>query len=227
MIRWQAIVFDLDDTLYPERQYVHSGLQAVADWAQQALGFPSRQTYAELVRLFDGGSRTEAFDRWLLGHGLERAVWVPAMVAAYRRHEPRIAPFDDVVPLLERLRGHCLLGLVTDGNFEVQRRKLAALSLESFFQAIVYSDLLGREHWKPSPRPFREVAQLLSVPAAQAVYVADNPAKDFRGARRAGMAAIRVRRPDGLYCHLEPSSYQDAPDAEIAELGELARIVRL
>jgi FMN phosphatase YigB (HAD superfamily) len=35
---WQGIVFDLDDTLYPERGYVLSGFKAVASCAEARLG---------------------------------------------------------------------------------------------------------------------------------------------------------------------------------------------
>ena len=38
MSRLEAVVFDLDDTLYPEADYVLSGFQAVADWAEVHLG---------------------------------------------------------------------------------------------------------------------------------------------------------------------------------------------
>ena len=80
---------------------------------------------------------------------------------------------------------------------------------------------MGRDAWKPSPRPFYHLLEQLAVPAARAVYVADNPAKDFRGARSAGMATIRVRRADGLYRDLEPRSAADAPDFEIDSLEAL------
>lgn len=221
MKRWKAIVFDLDDTLYAERDYVLSGLRAVADWARVELGLPAGRSFAELNRLFESGVRGDTFDRWLSGHGLRPNGRVAAMVDVYRRHRPQITLDRGVRELLERLGRSHHLGLVTDGYLEVQRRKVAALGLEQHFRAIVYSDSLGRQAWKPSPRPFRLVLERLDVPSAAAVYVADNPAKDFRGARLVGMATIRIRRPDGLYRHLEPASPEDAADLEIASLRRL------
>ena len=50
---WQGIVFDLDDTLYPERDYVLSGFKAVASWAEARLGVPSLGGFSGLRRLFD------------------------------------------------------------------------------------------------------------------------------------------------------------------------------
>jgi hypothetical protein len=39
-MRPQCIVFDLDDTLYLERNYVHSGFRALGEWAKTSLGVP-------------------------------------------------------------------------------------------------------------------------------------------------------------------------------------------
>jgi putative hydrolase of the HAD superfamily len=147
------------------------------------------------------------------------------MVEVYRLHEPQIAPYDGTPSLLDRLRVECVLGLVTDGFRSVQERKLDALRLGPYFQAVVFSDTLGRDAWKPSPRPFEAVLERLSVSGREAVYVADNPAKDFRGARCVGMATVRVRHADGLYHHLEASSPADAPDWEISQLGELETLL--
>ncbi len=218
---WQAVIFDLDDTLYPERDYVFSGFRAVALWAKKELGLPAESSFVELRRLFETGVRGNTFDRFLASHGLYTDRHVDAMVQTYRQHEPQISLDDGTRSLLERLSLRCPLGLITDGYLDVQRRKVAALALDGFFHTIVYSDALGRDAWKPSPKPFQIALGRLSVDAASAVYVGDNPIKDFRGARRVGMATIRVRRPDGLHRYREPNLAEDAPDVEIDSLGRL------
>jgi putative hydrolase of the HAD superfamily len=219
--KWQAIVFDLDDTLYPERQYVLSGMQAVALWARRELGLASEHTFAELRRLFEQGVRGDTFDRWLTGHGLKPADWVATMVDVYRSHKPQIALAAEVRELLVRLRRDYRLGLVTDGYLNVQRRKVAALGLERYFDAIIYSDAWGREAWKPCPRPFEEALRQLSVAGPDTVYVGDNPTKDFHGARTVGMGTVRVRLRNALNSRLEPPCPAHAPDVEIAGLEHL------
>jgi len=218
---WQAIVFDLDDTLYAERDYVLSGMRAVADWARRAFDLPAERSCAELRSLVDAGARGNTFDRWLARHGIAAAEHVATMVEVYRSHRPTIALQPAVEKLLQRLAARYRLGIVTDGYLAVQRQKVAALGIERRVHAIVYSDALGRDAWKPDPRPFYEVLAQLDVPAQRAVYVGDNPAKDFLGARRAGMASIRLRRTNGVYRHLEPSKSATAPDAEITSLDHL------
>lgn len=203
---WQAIVFDLDDTLYPERDYVLGGFKAVAEWAERNLGIPSARGVEELSEMFGRGVRGETFNLWLARNGHAPEASVPDLVRVYREHEPELSPFAEVGEVIGNLHGRYRLGLVSDGYLGVQRRKWKALGLERYFDAVVFSDEFGRECWKPSPRPFEAVLERLRAEAHRAVYVADNPAKDFYGARSLGMFTVRVRRPGGEYSSLEPES---------------------
>jgi putative hydrolase of the HAD superfamily len=200
-------------------------MDAVAAWVEDELSLPKNRSFAELCRLFENGARGDTFDRWLADYGLASTDRIEGMVRIYRNHNPQIAPYPGARDLLRRLRRGYSLGLVTDGRHDVQQRKMAALGLAEHFQAIVYSDELGRNAWKPSPRPFEEVLRRLSVTGQEAIYVADNPKKDFRGARRVGMGTVRIRHPDGLYCRLEPARPDDAPDMEVAGLGSLTSLL--
>jgi putative hydrolase of the HAD superfamily len=223
--RWQAVVFDLDDTLYPERDYVRGGFHAAAAWAESHLGIPCGQGFAELWLLFEQGVRGDTFDRWLAAHGLAAAGLRERLVQAYRDHEPALAPFPGIRELLGALRGRCRLGLLTDGYLRVQQAKFAALRLAPAFDAAVFSDEWGRDAWKPSPIPFAAVLRALGADAAQAVYVADNPAKDFLGARRSGMAGIRLWRADGEYAPLEPATAEHAPDLTVTSVSALEQVL--
>jgi len=222
----RAVVFDLDDTLYPERSFVLSGFRAVAMWAEEHLGISADQALTELYQLFEGGIRGNTFNRWLESHGLKDEDWVPQMVQVYREHEPHIEPYPEVPVLLRRLRLHYRLGLVSDGYAKVQRRKLTALGLASCFDVLIFSDEWGREAWKPNSKPFEIALERLKVTGSEAIYVADNPTKDFLGARQVGMWTVRVRRPDGLYSHLEPPSSEHAPDIEIETLDRLEVVLQ-
>ena len=229
MPRLRAVVFDLDDTLYPEADYVRSGFGAVAEWAAARLRTASANTRAELEALFSEGARGDTFDRWLAGRGVTDATLVREMVDVYRGHTPAITPFPEARALLERLGRRYALGLLTDGEVEVQRAKLDALGLRDCFAAVLFGGELGRDAWKPSPRGLRALLERMGgVPPAEAVYVADNPAKDFAAARAAGMRSLRVRRAGGVYSELEPEGREHAPDAEVEGLeGVEAALERL
>lgn len=221
MRRLRAVVFDLDDTLYPERAYVLSGFRAVSIWAERTMNVPAERSRTQLRRLFDRGIRAGTFDTWLDHHGFAVADLVPEMVRVYREHQPKIAPFPGGRLLLERLAGRHRLGIVSDGFASVQQRKLASLRVAEHFDAVVLTEELGPGLSKPSAVPFQVVLKRLGVSAEEAVYVADNPTKDFIGARLVGMATVRMRSRAGLYRDLEPRSPEHAAEIEIDDLRSL------
>lgn len=225
MKHWDAVIFDLDDTLYAERDYVYSGFRAVATWGEPRWGIPSDRIYAGLVRMFENGTRQNTFDTWLSVNHLPSGRYVAEMVQIYRQHEPTLAPYPGTVELLGRISRHSRLGLLSDGTLAVQRRKLAALGIARYFEAVVFSDEWGQDAWKPSTRPFEAMMSRLAANPERSVYVADNPRKDFLGARRSGLTGIRLRHPDGLYRDEEPISVDHAPDQEVRDLASLERIL--
>lgn len=113
------------------------------------------------------------------------------------------------------------LGLVTDGHGRVQRLKLEALGLETYFDVVVFTDDLGREAWKPSKIPFETVLERLGIRALDAAYIADNPLKDFFGPRSLGMRTIRIRYTCGYHVADEPPTPRHAPDLSLNDLDEL------
>ena len=226
MTKSKAIIFDLDDTLYAERDYVRSGFRAVAGWAEQTFGIAQQEVAAELCQLADSHPGN-TFDQWLSNHQLPfDAATITEMVTIYRDHIPLISSFPAVPKLLGQLgkQGYAI-GLVSDGFLSVQQAKFAALEIGSHFQAVVFSDALGRENWKPATAPFEWVLQQLQVEARAAVYVGDNPTKDFIGPRKLGMKSVRLRTNEGVYQHLEAVNELAKPDFEITKLDELVPIL--
>lgn len=223
--RSSAIAFDLDDTLYPERTYVLSGFQAVANWAEQALGIPAQVGLGRLSDLFQAGVRGDTFNRWLRGYALPEQPWLEDMIKVYRDHRPNLAPYPDVIPCLKALQNECTLGIITEGVQRVQEMKLQALRLPVPFASVIITDITERDHWKPSVVPFQRFLLDVGIPATHTWYIGDNPRKDFRGARKLGISTVRLRRDDGLHREQEPLELADRPDCEIHSLSELSEII--
>jgi putative hydrolase of the HAD superfamily len=193
-----ALVFDLDDTLYPEREFVLGGMTAAGRWLQRERGI---RGFAAVARsLFRDGVRGTIFDETLRRLCLDDAsVLVPQLVAVYRAHRPKLTMHPDARWAIGRFRRRFKLGLITDGYARTQRNKVASLGLEADFDALVFTDDLGREHWKPSPRPFRQMMHALGCAGPDCIYVGDNPAKDFLAPNRLGWLTVQIIRPDGEY----------------------------
>jgi putative hydrolase of the HAD superfamily len=198
MDRPAAVLFDLDDTLYPERTFVDGGFRAVGRFLAPRLGRSPDSISRRLMRLHDRDGRGRLFDTLIAEQGLPPDDdLVLAALVAYRTHRPRLRPFPGVVEGLERIRSAGIrTGLVSDGLASVQRRKLAALpSIAKMLDVVIMTDELGPGHAKPSPVGFRVACRLLDADPRRAVYVANDPRKDFVGARKAGLRTIQAGRP--------------------------------
>lgn len=216
-----AVLLDLDDTLYPERDFARGGFHAAAAMLAERLQRSSDELFELLWQQFERGTRGSIFNSVLAELSVSHdTALIDDLVRTYRSHEPQLTLFADADRLLELLWPRYGLGLLTDGPADVQRRKVKALGLQSRVESIVYSDDFGREHWKPSPIPYLELLRKMHVDPSHAVYVGDNPKKDFIGARRLGLQTVRIRRPGTEHGHLDAQLGFEA-DHEITSLDAL------
>jgi putative hydrolase of the HAD superfamily len=203
-----VLVFDLDDTLFPEREFVYSGLKAV-DRHLSTSGLTSG-FYPEAASLFDNGVRKNLFDGALQGLGLTVSKQlIDELVGIYRNHTPSLSLYDDASWLLDQCKGKMPLGIITDGFLQTQVNKISALQLNGRVDCIIYSDAFGRSNWKPSATPYLVLMDRLRCSGGECVYVADNPSKDFVTARRLGWRTIQIVRDEGLYSSVSvPPEFQ-------------------
>ena len=223
----RSILFDLDDTLYPEEEYVRSGFRTVALWANQTLSIPREEGLQLLLDFYHRGVRGDTFNQWLAHYGHDDHSLVRSAIEIYRNHVPELHLFPEVPDLLSALRGKYLLGIVSDGALKMQQNKVEALALKNIFHAIVLSDEWGRDFWKPNTKPFAAALERLGVNPENALYVGDNPLKDFLGARRLGIKTVWVHRGQGEYANQEPPTPEHASDYCIHSLTELRNLIQL
>jgi putative hydrolase of the HAD superfamily len=214
-----AVLFDLDDTLFDQQLWLQGAWRAVAAAAAELHGVDPVQLLGALLAVAaEGSDGGRIIDRALARMGVT-GVPVAPLVDAFRAHRPPTLPaFPGVGIALWRLRAMVPLALVTDGDPGIQRSKLDALGLGDVFAAVVLSDDLapGRAARKPNAMPFLHAASQLGVSPESAVFVGDRPDKDVMGAHAAGMRAVRVRT--GEYKHLESrqTPWHDVPSAASA-----------
>lgn len=184
-----GVVFDLDDTLYPERRFALSGYVAVATAVAAETGMPASVLYRFLVRRFRQRGREGLLQSLCAAFALPLTE-VPRMVEIIRTHVPRLRlPRGSHEVLAElRARGH-RLAILTNGLPAIQRGKVKALGIEDLVDAVVYA----QEHapgGKPAHVCFVAALRRLQVQASHAVFVGDHPEKDIAGAAAAGLRPI-------------------------------------
>ena len=216
-LRPLCLVFDLDDTVYLERDYVRSGFRAVGAWASAEIRVDDFAGRA--WSLFEAGQRRNVFDTALAEAGFPASPeLISRMLNVYRNHRPNISLLPDAERCLHLLQGQCRLALISDGYLAAQERKVEALGVARLLDTVVLTDRWGPEYWKPHHRAFEYIESLWTDESLEFAYVADNPAKDFTAPLALGWTAIRVRRPGGL--HFEAAA---GPGLEaVIEIGGLA-----
>jgi len=219
-----CVVFDLDDTLYLERDYVRSGFGYVGMYAEKELGIPN---FAECAwSLFLAGHRGNTFDKILQEQKIDRKrSKVEHLISLYRSHSPDIRLLPDALLCINALQERVRLAIISDGPLEAQRNKVAALRLNEWFDPVLLTEELGRGYAKPCASAFRSVQEKFGFDASHFYYVADNPAKDFIAPRELGWKTIRIRRREGLHAEVEVEG-EWAAEAELSDLSGLPTLLQ-
>lgn len=185
-----VIVFDLDDTLYPEITYVKSGLQAVANDLERAHHLPAFESYHLMLKTLFQEGRGKVFDWLLKYHGIHSKKSIKKCINVYRHHRPVLTVDEYALQFLEHERRPKYL--VTDGHKIVQSQKIQALNISCYFQKTYITHRYGIAHAKPSLHCFELIRKKESIPWEKIVYIGDNPAKDFVNLNKVGATTIRV-----------------------------------
>ncbi|HEC35432.1 MAG TPA: HAD family hydrolase [Anaerolineae bacterium] len=222
----KAVLFDLDDTLYPEIEFVKSGFRAVACHLSSRYHLNEDTLFTKMLEILQRDGRGRVFDTLLCDLGMYAEEKVRLLVYLYRSHCPTIHPYEDALPMISRLKeGGLHLGVITDGMASVQRGKVKALGLGELFDVIIYTDEVGREYWKPSVIPYQVALDLLRVEPSEAAYVGNDLGKDFLGANALGMLAIQVKRSMQQDCVQTESVEPSAPRFVVNKLNKVLHIV--
>jgi putative hydrolase of the HAD superfamily len=207
-----VIVFDLDDTLYHERDYQLSGIAHVASVVGRAAAKDVSSAVHEAL-----GKGADLWDAACAAGGLppgakEQLLWL------YRLHPPEIALTQGAREALEFARKAAKgIAILTDGRSVTQRLKLRALGL-----ADIPAFISEETGWgKPDERAYSNV--MAKLPATHYVYVADNPTKDFVSANTLGWTTFGLLPREGCIHPFEPDGVPQThrPQAWISDLAEL------
>lgn len=193
-----VVIFDLDDTLYNEKDYVYSGFLAV-----EKLLCDIPNAADKLWNEFTHGKN--AIDAVLQEANLFSEELRQECLQCYRSHEPEISLAPDVQKVLSQMKkAGKKIGIITDGRPEGQWKKIHRLGLEQYVQEVIVTDELAGN---ASPMTFRkpcaiafELMQMrMNCSFEDMVYIGDNLTKDFRAPEFLGMHTIWLQNKEGLY----------------------------
>jgi putative hydrolase of the HAD superfamily len=224
----RALTFDLDDTLWDNRDVLMAAEQSLYDWLGQR--YPRIRQHYSLEDMWSlrqellqrkpelrhdvTALRKDSLQVMAQTCGYDDSLVEPAFdVFLEARH--RVTLYSDVEPALRRLRtAGYHLGTLTNGNADVQR-----LGLGHLFDFSLSAASIGKA--KPHPRMFEEACRRAQVSAAELAHVGDEASTDLAGAQNAGVTVIWMNR-QGLAA--EPGV---AHHAEIHDMTQLLALLGL
>jgi putative hydrolase of the HAD superfamily len=209
---FDVVVFDLDDTLYSEMDYVLSGYRYLSELIEKMY---SKSTYQTFIKALNA-KKTDIFDYVITAHRLPKSL-KKHLILAYRYHTPNIKLHEGAISILNELKNKKIpMYLITDGRGVTQRLKITSLEIENFFEHIFISEEVGIG--KPAVDSFLVIQN--TNPSKKIVYVADNPKKDFIAPKQLGWNSIGILNKN-TRIHPLTNNYIQAADIWLDELKEI------
>lgn len=191
----KAVFFDFDDTLQSRagafRLYCDDFLSRYFPYIQ---GEEKERRMDEMEEHVDGGYKSreaywpEMIELWQWENAPDLQTLVDDFNSNFGK---KVVMLEGSVQTLEELkrRGY-LLGMVTNGNSQLQNTKLDTAGIRDLFDMAVVSDDI--HIWKPDKGIFEYAMRTLGVTPEQSLFVGDHPVNDIQGALGAGMQAVWV-----------------------------------
>lgn len=191
-----VVVFDLDDTLYNELDYLKSAYKSIAQFLD-----PNewKLLYSKMFSLYR--CKVNVFDFIATAYDIN----VETLIELYRNHLPDIQLFDGVLKVFNAIKSkNGKIGIITDGRSNTQRAKLESLGILEYIDSIVISEEIGSE--KPSLANFKAIEN--SMNRKDYYYIADNLKKDFLGPNVLGWKSVGLI-DNGKNIHFESHKHMN------------------
>lgn len=189
-----VVVFDLDDTLYNELDYLKSAYQQIAKHLDSKRW---KSLYALMFSLYR--NENNVFEMLSNKFNVDKKI----LLELYRNHTPNIFLFDGVINQISSIKSKSgKIGIITDGRSNSQMTKIKALGLIDVVDKVVISEEIGTE--KPDLNNFKIIEN--AFPNSEYWYIADNLKKDFLAPNKLGWKTIGLI-DNGMNIHYESYKY--------------------
>lgn len=209
-MRFQALVFDLDDTLMD----THGQLVGEAHW-QACLAMQNAGLNVPVQVLFDTRMRiTKEQPRIDIDLALahyydcqDTQVIAAGHQTYFNPEISQLEPFPGVPKMLEELKQSHRLFLVTSGYEKTQARKLEVLGLSAYFDEVYYAPV---GHSRGKEDALRHLQQKYALNYSGMVVIGDRINNEIVIGKRLGCPTIWIRH--GECAHILPEGPHEEPD---------------
>lgn len=216
----RVVVFDLDDTLYNEIDFLKSAYKEISLKISKLTLVNSEAIYNQMLEGFY--DKVNVFEAVINNYNL--SIKIDELINIYRNHNPKIKLSKDRVKVLNKLKKNgVVIGLMTDGRSKQQRSKIKALKLNKWISEIIISEEFGTE--KPNVNNYKHFETLFGK--AHYYYIGDNVKKDFVTPNKLGWTTICLK-DNGQNIHAQKATLvhnQFFPKYTVDEFAEIKKVI--
>lgn len=218
----KAVAFDLDNTLIDFSTFKEKTSRAAADaMLEHGLRAKPDELYRKIWAVYEakGIEYQKTFSDVLSEYELEpndfERIQQAAISAYLKTKFDVLRPYPQVRKTLETLkRRGMILGIITDAPRNKAWQRLVITGLWDLFDVVVTHD--DTKEFKPSASPFKLFLKKTRLKPEEVLFVGDNPERDVKGAKAAGMKTALA----GYGWHLNKDSREKA-DFHLKSFREL------
>jgi putative hydrolase of the HAD superfamily len=215
------VVFDLDDTLFKEIDFVNSAYNFIGNYINLRYSVEINDIILFVLK----NKNLSLYDEIISKTNINSSEFsLETYLNLYRFHFPNIKLSLQTKEILELIRSMDYeISVITDGRSVTQRNKIKALGIDSFFKKIIISEETG--FTKLSPHNYKLIEDV-NNDNFQLIYVGDNVFKDFLYPNRNGWETVCLL-DDGKNIHNQSFDLEDffLPKHKIKEISDLKNII--
>jgi HAD superfamily hydrolase (TIGR01509 family) len=211
----KAVLFDLDDTLWPVEALIMQAELTLHQWMDvHAPGITEHHTIESLRKRRQALVKTNPrfeYDLWALRHTMLSQVFheygsdqkmADQAMAVFADARNKVQLYDEVIPVLNQLQTQVSLGSISNGFADLQ-----AIGLAPYFKVSLAAHSFGCA--KPDSRIFTAACAALNLLPQQVLFVGDDLALDVAAAQQVGMQGVWMNRrnlkpEDTRHQHVKP-----------------------
>lgn len=198
---WEAIIFDLDDTLYEYEKIHQRAILALCQYTCQELSL-SRESFFKAFHWAKEETKRMLNDT-AASHN--RMLYCQKTLDRLGRYSPQTALqmyeiyWDYLLEHMQLREGarelletcknlDIKIGICSDLTAQIQHRKIIKLGISTWIDAVVTSEEAGAE--KPAAVIYQMILEKLHTTPERTLFIGDSWKKDVEGPQKVGMAAL-------------------------------------
>ena len=172
---YDNLIFDLDNTLYPENRYLDGAYKNIANFLAQNNSVSSEKIYNYLTLQFSESGRHLLFDRLLSNFNIDSNI-KPEMIKILRTFKPKskIKLYSKIYKTLPDLISNSKYSFViTNGNVEQQKNKVRNINWRNINKNLIFI-YANQFNKKPSPDSFNFIKKKYFIDPKKTIMIGDS-----------------------------------------------------